>query len=242
MTFKRDIFDICQQIAAEFHGLKFTSSGDFVNKALKHSDLLVSPGFLFNTEPSCSVSPGADIKNRKIVRLYKELFGREPFWTLSVKFQLESEKYRGAQSVKRIYPQKVPFTTAHGDPNCWPDSFIARAEAFAYLEGVLTDGQSYIEKYFDLSSEESLLRNLPVSYQWMDKGIGNSGQMGSFYEETDGIVHCLAAIILGNFDFVERYRTDEFKTMAPKRMHEIDKIVSALPELNRRFAATGSVL
>lgn len=114
MTFKNEIFEICHQIAADFQGWKFASSGDFVNKALRHTDLLVSPGFLFNTEPSCSVSPIAGIKNRKIVRLYKELFGREQFWTLSVKFQLESEKYRGAQSVKRIYPQKVPFTAAHG--------------------------------------------------------------------------------------------------------------------------------
>ncbi|AXL50614.1 hypothetical protein DSC91_002908 [Paraburkholderia caffeinilytica] len=242
MTFKSEIFEICQQVAVEFHGWKFTSSGDFVNKALKHTDLIVSPGFVFNAEPSCSVSPVAGIKNRKIVRLYKDLFGREPFWTLSVKFQLESEKYRGAISVKRIYPQKVPFTTAHEEPNCWPDGFIVRAEALTYLRGVLTDGRRYVEKYFDLSSEESLLRNLPVSYQWMDKGIGNSGQMGSFYEESDGIVHCLAAIILGDFDFVERYRSDEFKTMTPKRVHEIDKIVSVLPELKRRFSETGSVV
>lgn len=242
MTFKNEIFEICQKITAEFLDWKFTSSGEFVNKALKHTDLLVSPGFLFNTEPSCSVSPVAGIKNRKIVRLYKALFGREPFWTLSVKFQLESEKYRGVKSVKRIYPQKVPFTTAHGEPNSWPDGFIVRADALAYLRGVLTDGQCYIEKYFDLSSEESLLRHLPVSYQWMDKGIGNSGQMGSFYEEGDGIVHCLAAIILGDFDFVERYRSDEFKTMTPKRMHEIDKIMSVFPELKRRFAETGSVV
>jgi len=242
MTFKNEIFEICHQIAANFHPWKFAASGEFVNRALKHTDLLISPGFVFNTEPSCSVSPVAGIKNRKIVRLYKKLFGREPFWTLSVKFQLESEKYRGVRSVKRIYPQKVPITTADGGAKCWPDSFIVRAEASTYLEGVLTDGQSYIEKYFDLSSEESLLRHLPASYQWMDKGIGNSGQMGSFYEETDGIIHCLAAIILGNFDFVERYCSDEFETMAPKRMQEVGKLVSVLPDLKQQFAQTGGVL
>ncbi len=150
--------------------------------------------------------------------------------------------YRGPGSVKRIYPKKLAFTTAHGEPDHWLGGFIIQADAPAYLTGVLMDGQSYINKYFTLDSEENLLRNLPVTYQWMDNGVGNSGQMGSFYEETDGIIHCLAAIVLGDFGFVEKYRSDEFKTATPKRTKEIDKIVSMLPDLKRRFVETGSVI
>ncbi|MEX3958406.1 hypothetical protein [Trinickia sp. EG282A] len=242
MTFKTEIFDIGRQVAVQTADWAFSSAGDFVNKGLKHTDLVVSPGFTFNNEPSCSVTPIAGLRNKKIIRLCKEILGRDPFWTLSIKFQLESEKYRGPASPKRIYPRKVPFTTVHGEPNYWPADFITQEQTYDYLRGVLADGNEYLGRYFNFESEEALLSHLPMTYRWMDKGIGNAGLMGSFYEQMDGIIHCLAAIVLGNFEFVERYASDDFKTMAPKRMQDLAKIISALPELQRRFAETGKVV
>ncbi len=56
------------------------------------------------------------------------------------------------------------------------------------------------------------------------------------------MIHCLGAIVLGNFEFVERYCSDEFETRTPKRMQDLNRIVAALPELKRRFAETGNVV
>jgi hypothetical protein len=47
-----------------------------------------------------------------------------------------------------------------------------------------------------------------------------------------GVLMCIARIILGDFDFVERYRGDNFKTIFPKRLDEIDKIISVLPDIS----------
>ncbi len=182
MTFKTDIFDIARVVAAQSTGWAFSSAGDFVSKSLKHTDLIVSPGFTFNNAPSCVVQPFAAIRNKKIVRLCKEVIGRDTFWTLSIKYQLESSRYRGPQSVQHIYPGRAPFATEHGEPRVWPESFITKDEAPEYLRGVLRDGIAFIKKYFDLESEEALLRHLPVTFQWMDNGIGNTGERGSFYE------------------------------------------------------------
>jgi hypothetical protein len=47
---------------------------------------------------------------------------------------------------------------------------------------------------------------------------------------------------LGDFDFVVRYRSDDFKTIYPKRTEELNKIIAKLPELKKRYAETGSVI
>lgn len=242
MTFKTDIFDIARAVAGRTADWALSSAGDFVNKSLKHTELIVSPGFTFNNAPSCVVQPFAAIRNKKIIRLCKEVLGRDPFWTLSIKYQLESAKYRGPNSIQHIYPTRAPFTTAQGEAAIWPASFITKDEAAEYLQEVLNDGIGFLKKYFRLESEDALLRHLPVTFQWMDKGVGNAGEMGSFYEGTDGVIHCLGAIVLGNFEFVERYCSEEFRTMTPKRTQDLDKIVAALPELKRRFAETGKVV
>jgi hypothetical protein len=102
---------------------------------------------------------------------------------------------------------------------------------------VLADGIGILNKYFDYSSEENLLRNLPTGQKQRDGYEENA-----FYEMSSGIAHCLAAIVLGNFDFVERYASDDFKTLRPKREAELKKILAALPELKRKFAETGKVI
>jgi len=242
MTFKTEIFDIARAVAVQNLDWTFSSGGHFVNKSLKYTELIVSPGFTFNNAPSCVVQPFAAIKNKMVVRLCKEVIGRDPFWTLSIKHQLESDRYRGPNSVQHIYPDRTAVPSTRGEPSIWPTSFITKEEVPEYLQSMLNDGIVFIKKYFNLESEDALLRHLPVSFQWMDKGVGNTGEMGSFYEGMDGVTHCLAAIVLGNFEFVERYCSEEFKTRTPKRKQDLEKIVAALPELKRRFAETGKVV
>jgi hypothetical protein len=106
---------------------------------------------------------------------------------------------------RNIFPEVSAFTNTAGEPQPWPASFIVLAQAKDYFRKVLSDGIAILKEFFDLSSEENLLRHLPTTYEWMDKGISNTGVPGSFYEEDDGIVMCLAAIVLGDIEFVERY-------------------------------------
>ncbi|MEJ0002748.1 MAG: hypothetical protein WDN30_02830 [Pararobbsia sp.] len=61
-------------------------------------------------------------------------------------------------------------------------------------------------------------------------------------EKMKGIMLCLVHILCGDFDFVESYRGDGCKTIYPKRIRELDKIVGVLPKLKRRYAETGSVI
>jgi hypothetical protein len=132
---------------------------------------------------------------------------------------------------RNIFPEVSAFTNTAGEPQPWPASFIVLAQAKDYFRKVLSDGIAILKEFFDLSSEENLLRHLPTTYEWMDKGISNTGVPGSFYEEDDGIVMCLAAIVLGDIEFVERYATDSFQTMYPKREEELRAILAALPDL-----------
>jgi hypothetical protein len=53
---------------------------------------------------------------------------------------------------------------------------------------------------------------------------------------------CITLIMLGDFDFIEHYRSDAFKTEKPKRIKDLDAIIAALPELKRRYEDTGSVI
>lgn len=78
-----------------------------------------------------------------------------------------------------------------------------------------------------------MLRHLPISEKvWVHGGM----------EGAAGVMQCLARIVLGDFDFVENYCSDEFKTAVPKNTADLDKIVAALPGLKKRYAEMGKVI
>jgi hypothetical protein len=242
MPFKDEIFAICHEVATEFEGWSFQSSGMFKNKILKHTDLIIDPGFHFEGGMSCSVSPMAAVDNRKVGKLFKHLTGMVPYYTLAIDFRMESSDYyyTNPSNVSSIFPGKIAFNNSQGVPQMWPNSFIVQAQAKEYFRKVVRDGINFLSKHFDLTTEENLLRHLPTSYKWMDKGMNNAGLPGSYYEKRDGIMLCLAHIVLGDFTFVEHYASDDFKTMFPKHT-ELKKIIAALPELKRRFAEAGHI-
>lgn len=227
-------------MAGEFDDWSFTSTGEFKNKTLKHTDLIVSPGFFFTSiTPSCSTQPLASVKNKAVAKLLKHFFGwNRP--TLFIIYSLESNDYRFHTSPlhpTNIFPEKFAFKDEHGVQQEWPASWIVQAQAKDYVRGVLTDGIGFLNKYFDFSSEENLLRHLPVGYKDRCKELDFD-----FYENRDGIVHCLAAIAVGNFDFVEHYASDDFTTIVPKDDENLQKILAALPELRLKFELTGKVI
>ena len=105
------------------------------------------------------------------------------------------------------------------------------------LRDVMRDGIAFIEKHYDLSSEENLLRNLPPKYT---SYVGTWGY--DELEKQKGVTMCLVRILLGDFDFIMNYRSEDYKTIYPKSLTELDKIIAALPELKKRYAETGSVI
>jgi hypothetical protein len=245
MTFKEDIHAICHEVASEFEDWTFVPSlGAFKNKTLKHTDLLVAPGFYFKAGLSTSVQPCACVMNKKVAKLFIELFGYDAQMVSIIQFQSESSVYRSPGRVSAIFPEEGPFTNSQGVPQPWPSHFIVTAQAKDYLRQVLTDGIRYLHKYFNFTSEEALLRNLPVRLRDREPALEEllKGWGDQYYENISGILHCLAAIVVGNFDFVERYASDDFKTITPKRETELQKIMAALPEFKRKFAATGKVI
>jgi hypothetical protein len=101
----------------------------------------------------------------------------------------------------------------------------------------MRDGISFIQNHYDLSSEASLLKGLPAKY--------TTRHVNSPYDQMEkqkGVVMCLVHVLLGDFEFVEHYRSNDFSTIFPKRTDELDKIVDALPELKTRYAEIGSAI
>ena len=235
MTFKASMYQICAEVASEFEGWTFVS-GRFKNKTLKHTDLIVDPGFYFRGG-GCYTQPCAAVTNKRAKKLGQLVLGWDD-WILFIKFQLESADYRGPTSVTNIYPERHPTVDMHRKPCSWPTQWLVQAQAKDYLRKVMHDGIGFLHKYFDFTSEESFLNHLPTTYKWMDGGWPD----GSFYDGQDGIMLCIAALARADFAFVEHYASDDFKTDIPKRTVELEKILAALPDLKRKYAETGKVI
>jgi hypothetical protein len=86
-------------------------------------------------------------------------------------------------------------------------TFKAISEVRSALVATMRDGISFIERHYDFSSEENLLRGLPAKY--------TTRHVHSSYDELErhkGVMMCIVRIQLGDFGFVERYRNDDFET------------------------------
>lgn len=94
--------------------------------------------------------------------------------------------------------------------------------AEAYIREVLDIGMRMLEENWDFSSEENLLRNLP-----------------ELLEDDMGTRYCIARILLGDFDYIERYYNDEIETIRPKRKSDLEKIMAHLPEFRTAYEKKG---
>lgn len=115
------------------------------------------------------------------------------------------------------------------------DRLIDIADVRPIMREMVTTGIGIIEKHYNVTSEDNFLRNLPPKY------VSAYGR----YEEMElqrGIMVCLVHVLLGDFDFPRHYRSDDFVTQKTKRIGDLDKIIAALPELEKRFAETGKVI
>jgi hypothetical protein len=245
-TFKDDLYGVCKEVAAEFPGWDFVS-GQFKNKSLKHTDLIIHPGFFFD-RGFTPLQPGITINNKKALKLSKYILGIERSTSI-VNFQVIAQTLTNMPEPLRLmgticqdkksYMEEVRASGRFDEKTVkmLDDTAIDITEVRPVLVAMMEDGISFIEKRYDLSSEENLLKGLPAKY--------TTRHVNSPYDELDkqkGVMMCIVHVLLGDFDFVEHYRSDDFKTLFPKRTEDLDKIMSVLPELKRKFAEAGKVI
>ena len=102
------------------------------------------------------------------------------------------------------------------------------------LVAMLKDGIDFIGRHYHLGDERAFLEHLPPRYETRHVNLPYDEM-----ERQKGVMMCIVRILLGDFDFVKRYRSDGFDTIYPKRIMELDKIISALPDLNARYMNHG---
>lgn len=246
MMFKDQLYQMCVELAGEFEGWEF-ASGKFRNKSLRHTDMFILPGFAFDDD-STPLHPAVWIQNKRVSTLCKRLIGYDlstsliNFQTIANELRYVPENLRAGASIfqnKTLYLEAVHAPGVYDDQmvKSLEESALDLSEARPVLRAMMQDGISLIERFYDQSSEENLLRSLPPKYKTRHEN--------SPYDEMEkqkGVMICLVHILLGDFDFVVNYRSDEYKTIFPKRTKELDAIIGALPELKRRYAETGSVI
>ncbi|PZR47985.1 hypothetical protein [Paraburkholderia fungorum] len=237
-TFKTDLYEICKDVAREFAGWTFTS-GQFKSKSLKHTDLIIHPGFGFE-HGTTPLQPSVTIDNKRAMKLSKLLLGIERSTSI-VSFQVVSQLLKHTPVNLRlggwVVEDRAAFLAASPNPKAIEDQIVDFAEVRDVLVATMKDGISFIETHYDLSSEENLLKGLPAKYA--------TRHANSPYDQMEmqkGVMVCIVHVLLGDFDFIERYSSDAFETVFPKRVEELNRILAALPELKRRYAETGSVV
>ncbi|MGF1765442.1 hypothetical protein [Aliivibrio kagoshimensis] len=221
---KQDLLSLCKEIAKEFEGWSYTA-GTFKYKSLKHTELQIKTFWSFNGLRG-TIAPAVCIKNKKIEKLYHEITGEVPNswdWTFLLHHeQQRPEKYHSARY--HIFRHRNSMGN-HG----WEKYYLTLEQAPEFIRAVLQDGIDIIEQQYHLDSERTLLGNLPEEYHTVV-----AGTYCQLYEEGEGIKYCLARILLGDFDYVERYYRDEIKTVQTKCKEDLEKILAVLPELKKR--------
>lgn len=234
---KSKLYDICSQVASEFPDWDF-SSGEFKNKSLKHSTLAINPGFSFalNNTP---LQPAVVIYHKRSMALFKELNGYE-LPTSIVRFQ--------------NVPQLLQHMPADLRGLCWiladknlqmnlaapseesKKRMIDVAESLPILRAMMVDGIALIEGLYRLDSERGLLGNLPPKYiPGCDKVPYDE------FERSKGVMVCIAHALIGDFDFAQKYREDNYSTIFPKKIREIDRLLEVMPQLKIQYGKASNV-
>jgi len=244
-TLKTKIYGICKDVAMDFTGWNF-STGKFKNSSSKHTELIIDPGLTFDRGFG-HLQPRIVLNNKRVTKLSKQLLG-EAIPTATISFQVIAHLLTAMPEPLRlsclVCDDKAQYMAAIRESNSFGENVMDGLNARsidiknvpAVLAAMLNDGISFIERHYQLVDEASFLINLPAKYTTRNEIP---------YDETErqkGVIMCLVHILLGDFDFVNLYRSEDFKTVFPKRVGDLNKIVAMLPDLKARFAETGSVI
>jgi hypothetical protein len=237
MTFKSELFDICSEVVSEFPDWSF-SSGDFKKTISNHSTIKISLGFYFR-HGNTPLGPAFFIEHKKSMTLYKKL-KIYPRATSIVAFQNIAQRLKHTPEAYRtggMIVEDKKFMMSVAPPSERPRTRILDiTESRPVLRATMMDGIELLGELYDFSSEENFLRSLPPKYETRASTIPYDE-----YERQKGVMLCIVHMLLGDFDYVERYSSGDYKTIFPKRP-ELANIVAALPELKRKYAETGKIV
>ncbi|MDF1762320.1 MAG: hypothetical protein P1U57_02825 [Oleibacter sp.] len=212
VTLGKQIELLCKKIAKDYEGWEY-SAKSFKNKSHKHTDMIVN--MLWTGSPiSISFQPVVIISNKKIEKIWKKYIVRSVGWTQFLRIMNpEDTKLQYRARIKDI----------KGD------------NAEEYIREVLNIGIHMLEENWDFSSEENLLCNLPVNDSTLPKGEAKllCGDLGTRY--------CIAKILLGDFEYIERFYYDEIETPLPKRKDDLEKIMQHIHELRSAYEKKGKL-
>jgi hypothetical protein len=110
-------------------------------------------------------------------------------------------------------------------------------ESLPILRAMMTDGIALIKELYHLDSEEGFLRNLPPKY------IPGSDKVPyDEFEKSKGVMVCIARALTGDFDFAYKYRDDNYSTIFPKKIKEIDSLLEVMPELKIQYGKASNAI
>lgn len=244
-TLKERITEIAQGVAIEFDGWIYASD-KFKNKSHKFAELIVDTGITFD-QGFAHLQPCIAVNDKKISKFIKDVTGYS-IHTSAVNFQVTDSLLGNAPKLP------VPPVLACEKKAKYID-FINSSKRFSGAEilsiennivdvgdipsifrDIMKSGISFLNDRYCLDNETAFLESLPAKYETRNEIIYDE------WERQKGVVMCAVRLLLGDFDFVERYRSDDFKTIYPKRISEIENIIKMIPDLKRRYAETGSVI
>jgi|GEM_PF-3596594 hypothetical protein len=114
-----------------------------------------------------------------------------------------------------------PGSNVH--PHRYRITDLEKDNAEGYIREVLDIGMRMLEENWDFSSEEALLRTLPK--------LLNSEDLATRY--------CIAQMLLGDFDFIQKYYNDEIYPEHVKRKHDLEAIIKHIPEYKALYEKKG---
>lgn len=237
VALKEDVMALCRKIVNKFDGWEFLSE-QFKNKSLQHTTLIVDAGFIFDRwgpRNSVKVFPGICLNNKKANSLFKKILGRplDASHILFVGIRGELNMLpEFAVHTPFFIQDKAGFIRDGGSDEPYMKDI---SELPDMIERVLMQGISLFGKYYDFSSEKKMLEALPPKY----KASSSGGYQE--YEHSRGVMLCIIRCMLGDFEFVRRYRSDAYKTKYPKMMDDLDKIMAYLPQMEKSWQEKGRI-
>ena len=143
---RSEVLSLCKELTNEYQDWEFTS-GQFKNKRLKHTNLIVSPNWIFSGV-SALAQPVAGIENKKIEMCFSYWLGRneKTYWSF-------------AENLRNIEQHKMRRRFKCVDE-----------ELINYIHEIMNLGIDLIADNYDLRDEAHILANLPPLYE-DDNGI-----------------------------------------------------------------------
>lgn len=203
LTRGKEIEALCKKIAEEYEGWEYSAKA-FKNKELGHTVKTVS--FLWTgSSASILAQPIVTLVNKRV----------EKVWKLTNKGAAWSQFLRVMRPGSEIHPHRIRIKDPEKD------------NAEGYIREVLDIGIQMLEDNWDFSSEENLLRNLPVD------------RFPELLKNDMGTRYCIARLLLGDFEYIEKFYNDEIITSGPKRKEDLEKIMAKVPEFKEMYDKKG---